>query len=193
MMMGCLAAVCVTLSSCNDDDDEKALTPTEVQTAFNAVKGNHDGQLIYAAPNPKNLRDVTDTVNISWNIATDSTLIIRQFPVALLGNSVSDSTARKAIQTSKPQDILCNIEFVRLSPVSFYISPASVTLNLNYGGKDHKVQIPFYGNRSTYSYGQQIAKDKSLFMQILEGPVYEDGKQTTWIKQAVPFVFIAKK
>lgn len=198
VMMCCLAAMTLTFTSCDDDDDDnRGLTPQEQQTAFNAVRGSYSGNMIYSAVNPKNSKDVSDTVAVTWNIATDSTMTINNFPIARLGDNVTDSTVRKAIQAQAPQTLNCYIGFIRLNPITFLINPVSVTLNLNYGGADHKVQIPFYVN-SYYSYGAyQTATTgtnvkSSMTMQIIEAAIYIDGKQTSLLRQGTPFVFVAQ-
>lgn len=190
LMLGCLAAACVTFTSCDDDDDTHALTPEEIQTAFAAVRGNYGGSLIYRAINPKNQNDVTDTTAVSWSIQSDSVMTIHDFPVALLGHVVPDSTLRSAIATAAPQDIRCDIGFIRVTPATFLANPNTLTLNLNYGGAAHKVQIAFYVN-SYYSYGQ--VHDRSLDMQIVEAGIYVDGNQRPVNPQAAPFIFTGTK
>ena len=49
--MCCLAAMSLTLASCDTDNDGyKSLTKEEVKAAFNTVKGDYVGKLIYEAP-----------------------------------------------------------------------------------------------------------------------------------------------
>ena len=49
VMLCCLAAMCLAFTSCNKDDGNRKLTPEEKKAAFEAVKGNYTGKLIYAA------------------------------------------------------------------------------------------------------------------------------------------------
>lgn len=136
LMMGCLAAVCLTFTSCNDDDDDnKGLTPEQVETAFNAVRGDYNGIMLYAHKD-SNGKQVNDSTNIAWSIQTDSVMTIYNFPVASLAKNVTDSTVSKAIATAKPQNLKCYIGFINMSPVTFLINPISVEFTANYGGND---------------------------------------------------------
>lgn len=191
MMLAALAAVCVTFTSCDDDDDsQRSLTPQEQQTAFNAVKGDYSGKLVYTITDSKTGKYRNDTIATSWSIQSDSVMTVRQFPVAALANNITDSVARKALLAEAPQDLTCAIGFIRVEPSTFLVNPVAPTFNITYGGKAHKVQIPFYIN-SYYSFG--TVGNKQLRIQLVMANVYEDGNKTAWLKQAVPFVLIADK
>ena len=97
MMFGCVAALCATFSSCTSDDGPKSLTKEEVQTAFLAVKGTHTGKIIYEAKNKDNVNDNADTLNISWEIATDSTLVVNNFPMKVIANYIADTELKEAV------------------------------------------------------------------------------------------------
>lgn len=192
MMMGCLAALCVTFTSCDDDDDSvRALTPTERQEAFEAVKGNYTGSLIYSTTDAKTNRLKNDTVDISWSITTDSTMTINQFPSALLAMHVTDSLMKEAIAAAPAQDLTCAIGFIKVSPSTFLINPGTPAFDLTYDGKTHKVQLPFIIN-NYYSFGQ-LYSNKQLRMQIVLAAVYEDGKLKSSFNGGVPFVFTTVK
>lgn len=192
-MLGCLAAMCVTFTSCNDDDDNssKSLTPTEKQTAYNAIKGDYTGKLIYGAVNAKNSKDITDTIAATWHIATDSTVVIDKFPTKLLADNITDDNIKAALTAADAQNITCYTNYFRVSPAAFWANPVTPSYNLTYGGAAHKVQIAFFIN-STYSFGQLDAKG-NFEMQIIEGGIYVDGKLTTNLKANTPFMFIAEK
>ena len=188
----CLAAVSMTFMSCSDDDNnDGSLSKTDYQIAFNAVRGDYTGKVYYPVPNDKTGKYDTDSANVSWSIQKDSAMTIRNFPVAALGANVTDKDAREAIMKEAPQNISCRIIFSHVSPTFFAIYPSSVDLNLNYGDKDHKLKIAFYV--SPYiSYGQQNAKSGPLYMQIVEGGVYEDGVlHSSWVTQGIPFQFVS--
>ncbi len=191
VMLAAMAAVCVTFASCNDDDDSsRSLTPQEKQTAFNAVKGEYTGKLVYTVTDSKTGKSQNDTIATSWSIQSDSVMTIRQFPVAALAGNITDSVARKALSAEAPQDLTCAIGFMRVEPSTFLINPVAPEFNVTYGGKAHKVQIPFYVN-SYYSFG--MVSNKQLKLQIIMATVYEDGNKTAWLRQPVPFVLIADK
>jgi len=191
LLMLCMAMVSFT--SCNDDDDNnKALTAEEVQACFNTVKGSYNGKLVYKNASTTNSSDVTDTLDCSWSITTDSTLTINNFPVKLLANNVTDSTLKAAIQQLPAQSITCGTYYVNTNPVEFLVNPYTLTYNLNYGGEAHKVQIAFYiGN--TFSFGAYTPANSTLTMQIIEGGIYIDGTLTKYLSHATWFDFYGTK
>lgn len=197
MMMVALAAVCLTFTSCNDDDDDnRGLSQGEINNAFQTVRGSYSGKLIY--PDVKaigtNTNDVADTTNISWSIRTDSTMTVHNFPVSLIAGFVTDSTAKAALATAAPQDMNCYIGFTSESPVVFLINPVSPKMTLSYKGGQHTFQIAFYVN-SYYSFGQLSNNGSQLMMQILAAGLFIDGKNSGFISQNNPIqlVFLANR
>ena len=194
MFIGCLAAL--SLTSCNDDDNSRGLTPEEVKTAFLTVKGSYDGDLIYEKKvegTVKPGKPTLDTLKVSWQIDTDSTMLIKSFPSKLLATYITDNALSTALAEQPNSDIKCYIGFYNLSPVAFIINPVAPAFNVNYGGKDHKVQVAFNVN-SVYSFGAYNSTKKQLQMQIVETAIYVDGKyEKTMLNSAVPFVLSAKR
>ena len=184
LVMCCLAAMSLTLASCDTDDDGyKSLTKEEVKAAFNTVKGDYVGKLIYEAPNVMNTNDNTDTTAVSWSINTDSTLHVKSFPIATIAYGVKTNTDeakafKLALEKQPSVDIDCKIGFVTLSPIQFIINPSTVTLTMNWSGKDHKVQIPFMINYAR-SFGQYNSNKNILNMQIAAAAIYVDGQPTS--------------
>ena len=182
--MCCLAAMSLTLASCDTDDDGyKSLTKEEVKAAFNTVKGDYVGKLIYEATNVMNTKDNTDTTAVSWSINTDSTLHVKSFPIATIAYGVKTNTDeakafKQALEKQPSVDIDCAIGFVTLSPIQFIINPSTVTFTMNWNGKDHKVQIPFMINYSR-SFGQYNSNKNILSMQIAAAAIYVDEKPTS--------------
>jgi len=190
VMFCCIAAM--SFASCSNDDDQQSLTKDEKAQCFQAVKGSYTGKMIYASANAKNSKDITDTVDISWNIATDSTMTIAKFPSKLLAANVTDASLKAALEKAEDQTVTCRIGFIQKSPIAFLINPVSLSYPLNYGSKDHKVQVAFYVN-NTNSIGMYNATSKLLQMQVIEGGIYEDGKLTTYLKTGVSFFFTVTK
>ena len=95
-MACCVAAMGLT-SCLNDSDDTRSdMSKEEVAYCFNAVRGTYEGNLIYVAKNVKDVNDNTDTLKISWNIANDSTMTIKNFPTRLLTDNISDEKLKAA-------------------------------------------------------------------------------------------------
>ncbi|HBN47386.1 MAG TPA: DUF4840 domain-containing protein [Prevotella sp.] len=191
LMICCLAAV--TFTACNDDPGYKGLTPQEKTQAFNVVKGTYTGDLIYPSENPTNKSDVTDTVTVRWEIQSDSVMTIRNFPMALLANNITNKELAAALKAELPRDMKCYIDFTQVSPVTFFINPSLQSFTLNYSGKNHLVQVAMLGN-NIYSFGAYDSSKKLLQMQIVEAAIYVNGiLQKNALASAVPFVFKATK
>lgn len=190
LLLGCLAVL--SLASCNDDDGYTPMSKEEKAQCYQAVRGLYDGKLVYATGETKNGKTVTDTLGITWRIDTDSTLTVRSFPSRVLAVYVTNSEVKKALEEAPSQDLPCRISFVQRQPVGFLINPAVLTFNLNYGGADHKVQVEFYNNVNQ-SYGMLNSTGKQLYLQILEGSLYIDGKRSSDLKNGSAFALFAPK
>lgn len=190
-MVCCLAAT--SFISCdNNDDTNTALSKEEKAQCLATVKGDYTGKMVYAHTDAKTSKTVNDTVDISWSILTDSTMTIKHFPTKALAANITDNTLSSTLTAAASVDMTCYIGFVQTSPVTFLINPVTPSYNLTYDGKTHQVQIPFYTNNG-FTFGSYNATKKLLEMQIVEGAIYVDGKLTTYLKAATPFVLYATK
>ena len=180
-------------TSCVNDNDNSSntMTPDEVNYCFRTVRGDYTGDLIYVAQNVKDVNDKTDTLKISWSISNDSTLKIHNFPAKLLADNISDEKLKAALAEADDQDIVCRIGFVNTQPVQFLINPVAPSFTINFEGADHKIQPAFYVNTAN-SFGSYTSTKSELYMQIIEGAIFMDGKQTTYLSQANPFAFEGK-
>ena len=191
ILCGCVAAVSFT--SCNPEEEAKNLTPEQKKTAFMAVKGSYSGDFIYLDPKSANKPDKTDTVSVNWEIDTDSTLTIKNFPAAPLAAHITDAKLAEAMAAQPAQPLKCRIGFYSVTPVGFLINPISAEYQVTYNGGSHKVQVGFYVN-NPYSYGAYNSMSKQMKMQIVVGGIFLDGKfQKTLLKKAVPFGIETKK
>ncbi len=188
-LCGLMAA---SFTSCNDDDDTSALTPTEVQTAFNTVKGSYEGNLIYAA-STNGSTTKADTISVRFDLLTDSTLTIHNVPACVLSTYISDTTLVKALKSQDAQDIVCKTRYVRLSPVEWVFAPTAASYTVDYNGKtDSKVQIAFASNG--YCYGAYNATKSTVQMQVVVAGVYIDGTYNkTLLQQPFAFYLEAKR
>ncbi len=193
-VLGMALMAMMTLNAClGDDTDTKSqagLSAQEKAQCLAMVKGDYTGRMFYYALNEKDLTDQTDTLDISWSITNDSTLIIKQFPNRLLGNEVSSSSLKAAIATLPDADLECRIGFVKVSPVQFLVNPKTVSNKLMIDGAEHLVQIVFYAN-NVYSFGSYDASLKMMEMKIVEAAIFLDGQQTGYLTSGTPFLFIS--
>lgn len=189
----CLAAMCLTSCLNDDNDNDTALTKEQVAQCLLAVKGTHQGNMIYAAKNPHDVKDQTDTLAISWTVKTDSTMTIHNFPTKLLFENISESAATaevKAALTALPdQDLECRIGFYRTSPISFVINPVSPSYTLELKDGKHKYTVAFYTNTSISRADYKVS-EKEMEMQIVEAAIFRDDKLTSYLTEGVPFIFI---
>ena len=169
-----------------------SLSSAEKSYCANMVRGNYTGSLIYAAKNIKDVTDVTDTVAISWSIANDSTLTIHKFPSRLLAEQISDEALKSAIADYPDQDINCSIGFVTISPIQWLINPVAPSYKVQFEGGEHEIHVAFYANSST-SFGRYTSSSNKVEMQIIEGAIFMDKKETGYLTQAIPFAFEAEK
>ena len=185
--------IVILLSSCSNDCDVTTITPEEKMAAFEEVKGNYSGDLIYLSENKNNREDITDTLNVRWVINTDSTMTIMNFPTKLLAENITDLNIGKALAAVENMDIKCNIEFTSANPVRFLINPSVTSYQVNYGDAIHKIYVTFLTNH-IYSYGAYNSTSKKIQMEIVEKGIYVDEKlYTGLLKTGVPFIFKATR
>lgn len=196
LLTACLTLSATSLTSClgSGDDNQTKLTRREVQLAFAKVKGKHTGKLIYPQREVKSAADRTDTLDISWTLTTDSTMVIHNFPVKALAENVTNADLRKLLLTAPNQDLKCNIGLYSVSPVAFVIQPTRLTYQLDDHGKSKKYEVGFYynipGSMGVYTVKEGQA---NMIMQIFEAAIREEGKEKEFFRQGIPLILSEKK
>ena len=173
------AFAALTLTSClNDDDDNTGLTAEQIQMAYNATRGSHNGKIYYTTGFNKDGKDVKDSANVSWDVTSDTVMYIKNVPAEALASVIADDNIRAAVENQGPQKIKCYINYINVSPIQWLVNPVSVSFdNVEYNGAKHKVTIAFYVN-SNYSFGQLITSvnPNIQMMQFIAGALYVDDK-----------------
>jgi hypothetical protein len=192
----CMAAVCFTSCIGDDSSEVKTLTPGEIATCLNTVRGTHMGKVYYSAPTQKDVRNV-DSVEISWTISTDSTMTIHDFPARLLAHNIDSISKqgkelRAALQAAPDQDIECYIGFVKISPIFWLVNPKAPKYTVKTSDGEHKIQVAFYST-NTYSSCVYNTSTKEMSMEIIEGAIYMDDKLTSYLNKDTEFVFMRNK
>ena len=189
----CLTAVCVTSCLKNDDDNNssQALTKAEIAQCYMTVGGNYTGDLLYLTTSADDMTEDVDTLVGKWNIPTDSTLIITDFPSKVLAEYVSYPGLKEALAEAPDQVIKCRIQFVEKSPVQFLVNPRTLEYDLFYDGSTHKVHIVFYGE-NTYSFGSFDAESNDMMVKIIPAYLYVDEKMTSYLTQS-QIIFLGKR
>ena len=190
--IGCIMAA-LSFTSCNSDSDNsyKGLTEAEIQQCFLATRGLYNGKVVFLAENKANVNDKKDTLNVNWEITTDSTMTISNFPVKALAEKIThNNELKEAVSKLSPRTLNCVIQYVYVTPLQFLIGPANLDYELEYGGKTHKVQFRFYWNE--FSFGQYVSSAKHpMEMQIWAAALYVDGNQTSYgITPSSPVQFL---
>jgi len=187
-----IAGALLTLNACLGDDSNtnsnQGLNAQEIAQCLALVKGDYDGKMIFYAKNENSYTDQTDTLDISWSIINDSTMIIRQFPTRLLGSDVTNSSLKTAIETLPDADLECRIGFVKVSPVQFLVNPKTVSQKLVIDGEEHLVQLVFYAN-NVFSFGNYDTTTKQMDMKIVEAAIFIDGQRSAYLSVSTPFLF----
>ena len=187
-LVGCLVMLGLSFAACNPGgDDNHTLTPEQQQQAYQQARGNYAGKLFFSRLDATNGNIVKDSTAIRWEINTDSTLIIKAFPMRLFAEYVNDNALKAALRNAPDQDIKCFTYYYHLNPVGFFINPVSPVFTLNYGGQDHKISIAFF-IRNSYSFGVLNSARLSQ-MQIIAASLQVDAMSATYLKESVGFVF----
>ena len=144
-VVGCLA---FSLTAClnENEDNTKKITKEEVQQAYRTVAGTHTGKLVFPLSYPLTASTKTDSLDISWDVTSDSTLLIKQMPAKAFVPSVQDNDVKNLLMKAKPQDLKCNIGFYSLMPVAFVMQPKILEYQVENNGKQSKIEVLFYFN-----------------------------------------------
>ena len=190
--IGCIMAA-LSFTSCNSDSDNsyQGLTEAEIQQCFLATRGLYNGKVVFLAENKANVNDKMDTLNVNWEITTDSTMTISNFPVKALAEKIThNNELKEAVSKLSPRTLNCVIQYVYVTPLQFLIGPANLDYELEYGGTTHKVQFRFFWNN--YSFGQYVSSAKHpMEMQIWAAALYVDGNETSYgITPSSPVQFL---
>ncbi len=191
-LLACVASM--AFISCNSFDDEaNQITPAQVEAAFQQIKGDYAGVLIYLNPNAATAADQNDSINVNWQINTDSTLVIKNFPSTPVSLYINDTDMAKAIAAEPTQELKAYYGFYNVTNIGFLINPLGATYNVTYGGATHKVQVLFYTNNQ-YSFGLYEPTKKLMQLQLFAAGIYVDGQLNQGLlTKAVPMVFSGTK
>ena len=198
VLFASIAMMVLGMTSCNDSNYSRTLSPQEIQTAYLTVRGYHTGKMYFLKEaangdqNSESQKAETDSVDISWTIDTDSTMTIHDFPTTAFAEFVADDEMKEALLQQPVQDIKCQTYYYNLSPICFYVGVTAPTYNITYGGKEHKVQLAFY--TGTNFYGAFDNATKYMELSIMAGGLYVDGElQASATKTTnIPFLLVKK-
>lgn len=185
-----------SLASClNDDYESKAKLPTveELKAASHTIQGLYRGKLSRYGLNEREQLERKDSVNTTWEIKDDTTLIIKNIPTKMLTASIIDTDLKQAIEALPNQEIKCAISVFSVKPILFYIAPYRLDLGkITYGGKTHDVAVAFLF-KNNYTYGGYDADRKVLGARLLEAGMVVDGVFDKSVSKGVDYFFLASE
>lgn len=188
----------LSFSSClNDDYDEQAKrnrpTVEELRAASHTIQGLYHGKLSRCGLNEREQLERKDSVNTTWEIKDDTTLIIKNIPTKMLTASIIDTDLKQAIEALPNQEIKCAISVFSVKPILFYIAPYRLDLGkVTYGGKTHDVAIAFLF-KADYTYGGYDSDRKVLAIRLLEGGLVIDGVLDKSVSKGADYFFLASE
>ena len=191
VVTACLAAFAFT--SCNTGDDTYSYLTLEQQKAYQsymAMVGTYsDMKILWDHKNDADVKNQTDSVDtqVSISMIGDSTMTVRNFPIAQLAEHISDADLKEAISKVEPQTVKIKYMVLPNSTQTLaylYACPSPIKLNLTYGAdnKSHEVVLNFIYNPYYLGYCQWGNKQMG-FPFYLYG-IWVDGKQTNYISNS---------
>ena len=168
-----------SLASClNDDYESKAKLPSaeELKAASKLIQGSYQGKIYQYGLNYRTGKlEKKDSVNSSWEIKDDSTLVIRNFPSRMLAANITDSVLRKTIAALPDQEIKCAIGVYSVKPILFLAAPYTINLGkMTYKGQLHDISLHFRLDPS-FTYGGYDTESKTSACRLRGILVYVDG------------------
>ncbi|MBO4850035.1 MAG: DUF4840 domain-containing protein [Prevotella sp.] len=194
-MLTCLALT-AAVSSCLSDDDKDNnytdLTPAQRAAQIYEMSGLYTGY-IYAI-NDTTMK--TDSIPCEWRIiATDSSLVVNNFPVSIARYGISNVTAREILNSAGTQSLRAvlhpynNTAFDK-GYYTFTILPDNYKLSFvtEYEGKQHDVELNLtyqlnsisYAGIATvlYAVGEYYAQQMNAYILIKDVKI-DDATYTT--------------
>lgn len=224
LMMALLASV--TLVSCLDSGDDETLDENQKKQWMLQISGNYNGKMYwydkFAEKTDKN-PDKLDSLETSVRLGIDNKIMLYDFPVKLFFKSLdltknytaeqlAEKTADElallqrndqiveAAENYGNMDLTLNYELFAQSNnvLYYYVSPQSVKMSLEYGGKKHDLTVAFilltsgtyYKNATTLFITEAAiydGTDNNGNPALLDGKAFVDN--TTSVDNAQDFIF----
>lgn len=177
----CSATVAL-FTSCLNSDGDGGIDPAEYQKYMTLMSGSYssNGNKAYFYNDTISGDKKTDSLEFvsSYVYTADSTIVINGISNRVLAKTVKDSELKAAMENAPNGYIKAKFMFYNIngSQAGFFVYPFNYTLpTLNYGGKDHKVEVRFYGPTAGIFNMQQ--SEKMIGMSIIPSGVFVDDKK----------------
>lgn len=178
-----IVAVSMAFTSCNSDSTDYSVDlPTQKQLQ-STMSGGYTGKAAFLLANTAaNKYDTIAVENMLWNVRTDSTFIVRDFPVNRLDSAINvpsgqisnEATQLRALRDEisnlGSQDLTCfywvpGTNWMSSSIYQFIVNPVYFSKKITYNGETHDVYFVFQMN--TYIGQFSISERKFQFSMVL--------------------------
>ena len=183
VVLCCVVAGLMT-SCLNDNNDDNGLSKEEQLQAFQTVRGNYSGDVIFykntydgmSTPTKKDI----DTLKASFSLLTDSTAHINNLPLAALANQIKDSKVAEAVMNGTVTTTPVNLYtyYYVVSPATCLVGADYVEVKATYDGEEHTIRFGFYSGITTgmpVSYGTYDSTAGIFQIGLRLGAVWVDG------------------
>ena len=163
--LGCMTVL--SLNSCmKTEESDNGLTNSEISQCLTAVRGNYTGHLLYSAYNAQKPSDDTDTLEIDWTITADTTLIVRQFPLAPITEKIVDLNLKQALKEQSPfGELKCNMLFTMIDPyVEFLLAPQKLDVPVFYNEQTHTLSVYFWFDSHSFGAKNLVTQDMNVYL-----------------------------
>lgn len=185
---------CFLAVACNKsrNDDYKPLTKEQKSELAKTIKGDYKGDLIFQTTQD-GIGSKLDSLDIDWSVVDDTTIIIKQFPIKLLTEFVTDEALKDSLNKKVADDMTVYYDIFQSNPISFLLSPMGFSYKINIEDTEHQVDIWFYV-QSSISWGAYYSQYNRMKLQIVEAAVILDKNiQTNYLSSERAFVLVQKK
>ena len=196
MLLACMGIVATFTSCLSDDDDDKEsniLTQAQKSAQVFEMAGSYNG-FVYTT-NDKTMK--ADSVSCAWQIsASDSSLVIPNFPMAFLANGINDSIAKKSLLNGGniPLHAMIHPYYNSNHTKGYYtfwtlVNDDKLEFTIDYEGTSHNVKVDFayqmyvnyaLGNAIVYSVGDYMNNEMESYILIKDVVFDNNTYSTLW-------------
>ena len=169
----CISAHSLTSCLSNDNDsDAKTITHEQALAYMRQVGGNYKGKLYFYNDTITTSNSKVDSVNIEMSItANDSNIVVKNIPgrvFSKLFRGTHYEELRNALDALPAQELTARYVFYSVTDTEFIyygVYPINKTLNVTYGGKEHKISFNYYSMMNANGQYMQNETAFPLYLQ----------------------------
>lgn len=207
MLFVSIITVSFAFTSCNTDGEDYSVTVDVQRQCMQQMAGTYTGKVVVNQPNASGNKYVpVDSLVTTWSVNTDSTFVIRNFPINMLDSAINVSKGeitteatqlrelRTAISMLAPEDIRCayyvpSTQFITSTGYQFIVNPLCV--NSDFYTLKATGQSMFI--KKTLSYGGTTHDVYFVFLLNYYGGAYSVTNRSFQFNMALASISIDKK